>query len=200
MSPWSCSCSSLFSLYRRSAGCSVWAAIATTALIGSFGYPVTAAAQSSCWTTVGSAGAVDEADLSQVALNSSDTAILPRVLAGTVDTRYNVVAVPGIFGGTLNSKEMTARIADNGASSRVVLRFIRQNFVTGVSTIVATLDSNAFAPSAVAQARTVSFNNDAPELDFKNNFYFISATLSKLGSSGNPVVRGIRICPRFVVR
>jgi hypothetical protein len=71
-------------------------------------------AQARCWTTGESTGTVDEADLNLVTLNNNTAAVSNTVTNATVDIRYNVVAVDGVFGGEENAKELTVRFADNG--------------------------------------------------------------------------------------
>lgn len=148
-------------------------------------------AQRHCWTAVGSDGTVDEADLNVVALSSNTAAIKPATVAATVEIRYNIVATAGLFGGECSTKFLMARFADNGNSSRVIIRLHTFNIKTGVSSVLATMDSNTFPPSNVAHAETVSFTG---EFNFETNIYYIEVQLMKTGTSGNPLIRGIQVC------
>lgn len=153
-----------------------------------------ASAQDRCWTTVGSAGTVDEADLGAVALSSNTAAVSGAVTNATVDIRYNVVAVDGVFGGERRTKNLKVRFADNGAAAQVIVRLWRLNISTGVFAALAELNSDNYAPSIVAQEQSVSFNCDGPEFDFVNNIYYIEVLLIKTGAGGNPLIRAIQIC------
>jgi len=151
-------------------------------------------AQFHCWTTVGSDGAVDEADIGTVALSANSAAVRGTVVSAIVDVRYNVVAVEGIFGGERNTKTLTVRLADNGAAAQVIVRLQQLNISTGVITMLVELNSNTFPPSVVAQRRSIPFNCDRREFDFQNNIYFFEVQLIKTGAGGNPLIRAIQIC------
>lgn len=159
-----------------------------------FCHTAAVSAQDPCWTTVGSAGTVDEADLGTVALSTNTAAVSGAATNAIVDIRYNVVAVDGVFGGERNTKTLSARFADNGAAAQVIVRLQRLNIFNGVTTTLAELNSNAFPPSTVAQTRGTSFNCQNAEFDFVNNIYYLDVPLIKTGSSGNPLVRAIQIC------
>lgn len=172
-----------------------WRTVAVIAMAFSlFCHATPIFAQGRCWTMVGSDGAVDEADLSTVALSANSAAVSGAVANATVDIRYNVVAVDGIFGGERNTKTLTVRLADNGAAAQVIVRLQQLNISTGVITMLAELNSNSFPPSAVAQRRSIAFNCDRPEFDFLNNIYFFEVQLIKTGAGGNPLIRAIQIC------
>lgn len=151
----------------------------------------TVTAQRHCWTAVGSDGTVDEADLGVVALSSNTAAIKPATVAASVEIRYNIVATEGLFGGECSAKTLVARFADNGNSARVIIRLHTFNIRTGVSSVLATMDSNTFPPSNVAHAESVSFTG---EFNFETNIYYIEVQLMKTGTSGNPLIRGLQIC------
>ena len=51
--------------------------------------------------------------------------IQPSLSAATVNVRYNVVAVDGLFGG--DGKTLKVRIADNGPNAQVVVRLYQMN-------------------------------------------------------------------------
>jgi hypothetical protein len=147
-----------------------------------------------CWTMVGSDGTVDQSDLSIVTLSSNTAAVRSGVSKGTVDIRYNVVAVDGVFGGERNTKTLTVRLADNGPDAQVIVRLQQLNISTGVIILLAELNSNDFDPQTTAQRRGILFNCDKPEFDFVNNVYYVEAQLIKTGPSGTPLIRTIQIC------
>ena len=172
-----------------------WRTVAIIAMAFSlFCHATPVFAQAHCWTTVGSDGAVDEDDLSTVVLSANSAAVRGTITSATVDIRYNVVAVEGIFGGERNTKTLTARLADNGAAAQVIVRLQQLNISTGVITMLAELNSNAFPPSPVAQQRSTVFNCDRPEFNFQSNIYFFEVQLIKTGAGGNPLIRAIQIC------
>src|SRR5215475_752170 len=89
--------------------------------------PVAARAQSGPWTSVGSAGTVDESDTGIVVFNQGIAAISAAAAVGaSLDIRYDVVAVDGVFGG--DGLGMTARFRDAGVAERVILRLKSYSF------------------------------------------------------------------------
>ena len=136
----------------------------------------TAQAQSDApWTTVGSAGTVDEQDLWNVSLGSPVAGGV-SVWAGTVHIRYNVVAVAGLLQG--GGFTMRARFLDHGASERVVINFKQYALQTGNTTTLLTLDSDAFAASNFFRVENAA-TNCVPTLDFVNNSYFMDVEMTK---------------------
>ncbi len=152
------------------------------------------------WTTVGSAGTVDEADAGKVVFSGSVVAfpeILPplpsaqaeanaQIVLPTVTTnatiRYNVTAVDGLFmpGSHLG---MTVRFRDDGNWARVQLRLYEQDIYTGATALLLSFDSNAFPASPNYQ--TTGVGNPYPfwSFDFNQKAYFIEATLTKTSSA-----------------
>lgn len=145
----------------------------------------TAWAQTKPWTTVGSAGTVDEEDTGIVSLGSPipGAVMLTNVAIGTLNIRYNVVAVDGVFGG--DNYALTVRFRDNGADARVIVRLKSYNFNTGTTRTLLTLDSNAYAAAAGFQKQTVS-SNCGTHLDFFNNAYFMDVEITKAGMLAVP--------------
>ena len=158
--------------------------------------------QSRCWTTVGSTGTVDEADLGIVNLGADTVAVNSAIGTSTVNVRYNVTAVEGIFSGFHEGHTLVARMADNGVSSQVTVKLIRVNIANGVSTVLGQLDSNSYVPSTVAQRREKLINvcGTSPdwEFDFRNNVYVVDVALIKSGAEGNPLLRAVQICGRNI--
>jgi hypothetical protein len=146
-----------------------------------------------CWTTVGSAGTVDEEDLNTVALGTNDTAVRSTVANATVNVRYNVVNVPENNAGP--GKELRARLADNGTASRVTVRLHRQNIFNGQDAVIGEIDSNGFDPSTVAQVRSTRIFGAEALFNFEDNVYYVDVSLVKTSLGGTPLIRAIRICP-----
>jgi hypothetical protein len=151
----------------------------------------TVTAQLHCWTSVGSAGTVDEADLGVVALSTDRAAVKPATIAASVELRYNIVAIEGLFPGACKTKTLMIRYADNGNKAQVIVRLHTFNIKTGVSSILAEFNSNDKDPSNVAQAKDVTFDTD---FNFETNIYYIEVQLIKIGIGGNPLIQGLQIC------
>jgi hypothetical protein len=151
--------------------------------------PVTALAQGP-WTSVGSAGTVDEADTGIVVFNQGIAAISTAAAVGaSLDIRYNVVAVDGVSGG--DGLALTARFRDAGVSERVILRLKRYSFVNGVTQTLLTLDSNTIPASAAFQTRSVGACGLG--LDFINNAYYVEAQLIKAAAGGIPQLGALQV-------
>lgn len=142
------------------------------------------------WTTVGSAGTIDEADTGKLVLSGSTVAfpeLLPPISTAfalvnpfpletvTAVVRYNVVATDNLLEGGTNLG-LRSRFRDDGNNAQVVLRLIEVNIQTGASAVVLTLDSNNFSPDANYQTQSVS-TPIGSRMNFLENAYFIEATL-----------------------
>jgi hypothetical protein len=88
-------------------------------IIWLIGSAAMASAQIDTWTAVGSTGTVDDADIS--ILDTDDTIVQIKSTAplpASLDIRYNVVAVDGVFSPG-DGVRMVARFRDNGTAARV---------------------------------------------------------------------------------
>jgi hypothetical protein len=153
------------------------------------------------WTSVGSAGTVDESSLSNVTMNGSFIEIqsycvlfyLRHALGcstyvGDVSVRYNVN-----FYSEFTAFQLAARFKDSGDMQRVVLTLKKVDLQTGVESIVRTLDSNAFPPSTTYQRETTGC---APVfgLDAIRNAYYIDAVISNNSGIGSaPGIQYVQI-------
>ncbi len=169
------------------------------------------------WTTVGSAGTVDEADTGKIVLQGSTIgfpepstttqqsafAIGLPLETVTAVVRYNVVATDGLFeAGT--HLGMRSRFRDDGNNAQVILRLIEVNIETGASSLILTLDSNAFTANANYQTQSVS-TFIGNRINFQENAYFIEATLIQKrspisvfgGKPGISVIQLSRFTPIF---
>jgi hypothetical protein len=173
--------------------------LALLVLVGAVAFsnsPPPAAAQSRCWTTVGSAGTVDEADTGIVSLALNNVTIKPTLSNATLNVRYNIVATDGLFGG--DAIGMGVRYGDNGPNAHVAVRLREVNFQTGVTASRMLFDSNAFPQATGAQTQfvnTACFSGSF--FDFSANVYYLDAELSKTGVGGTPVLGAISICHTF---
>ncbi|MBL8190981.1 MAG: hypothetical protein JNK38_23385, partial [Acidobacteria bacterium] len=160
------------------------------------------------WTTVGSAGTIDEASTSKLVMQGATISfpeILPpergiisadssafaiqipqETVTGVV--RYNVVATDGLFenGSFLG---MRSRFRDDGNNAQVVLRLFEINITTGATSLVLTLDSNDFPASANYQTQSVS-TFVGNRINFLENAYYIEATLVQKRSPLTPIGGG----------
>lgn len=160
------------------------------------------------WTTVGSAGTIDEASTSKLVMqgatisfpeilppergiiSADSTAFAIQIPQETVTgvVRYNVVATDGLFenGAFLGMK---SRFRDDGNNAQVVLRLFEINITTGATSLVLTLDSNDFPASANYQTQSVS-TFVGNRINFLENAYFIEATLIQKRSPLTPIGGG----------
>jgi hypothetical protein len=169
------------------------------------------------WTTVGSAGTLNEADLKKVVF-SGGTVAFPELLqpfplaqapaaaqaAGPMlplETtqaviRYNVTAVDGLFAPGGHTCLQT-RFRDDGDRARVFLRLIEYNLFTGVTTTRLTFDSNTITPQANYQVNSAITTWTA--FDFSQSAYYVEAVLTKQAPvltpffGGNPGLGVIQI-------
>ena len=170
------------------------------------------------WTTVGSAGTVDETDVNKVFFDRS-VVQMGRVIAGPAITRgrgalvgqtqsavirYNVTAVDGLFVGPktdpIPGVQMRVRFLDTGNSARVLVRLVEVDAASGNETTRLTFDSNGPngtttpTPSNRYQIGFVGECGPLWGFDFRKNAYYIEATLtgsaiSVGGASGIQVIK-----------
>ena len=145
------------------------------------GSSIAAAQGAAPWTSVGSAGTVDEADLPLVQLGTpvAGAVSMRSVIRGAARIRYNVVAVGGVLDGSV---ALTARFLDRGDGQRVFLQLKEYNLHTGLTTTLLTLDSDTLAAAPTFQVHSVGVNNCRPpftNLNFADNAYFVDAVLSR---------------------
>ena len=123
------------------------------------------------WTTVGSAGTVDEDDLSSVELADGEVTTTRGTREATINIRYNIVAVADLVGPT--QFRLAARFLDTGPDTQVLLHLKSYNLQTGVTTTIATFDSNDFRGGSYQTRGICVF----PNFDFETDGYFIDAEL-----------------------
>jgi hypothetical protein len=162
--------------------------IAPAALTLALGVSTAGAQASAPWTSVGSAGTVDEADLSRVQLCTPVPGAVSLgpgpVFLNAVRIRYNVVAVAGVLD---TGVAMTARWLDRGDGQRVFLELKEYNLGTGLTTTLLTLDSDAFPAAPGFQFGSTDCRGPFPTLNFTENAYFVDAVLSRFFQRVEPV-------------
>jgi hypothetical protein len=146
------------------------------------------------WTTVGSAGTLDEKSVDKAFFNnavvqrgtpliiSKGMTLEPRVEGGVEETdfaviRYNVTAVDGLFGGGFIG--MVVRYLDEGA--RVEVNLIEVNLASGARTTLLEFDSNdPWQPvqNGYHTAEAFGCTRRPQAFDFTKNAYYIEATLT----------------------
>ncbi len=152
-----------------------------------------AAAPAATWSTVGSAGTVDDTDLGIADLIFGEARVRASAPAGsTLNLTYNVVSLQGFTGP--GQYQLRVRFRDNGPAARVTLGLHRFNSTTGARTNLAVFDSNAYPPMGTHQVKqrciTIPWN-------FEAGPHFIEATLFKSGVLGIPALATIQLIPAY---
>lgn len=141
------------------------------------------AAQANPWTTIGSAGSVDEADMALIEFMNGEARMLAAAPAGSVlNLRYNITSLEGFQG--LNQVAWRTRFRDNGNGARVRL-ILRQYNANGPTSTLATFDSNAYAAAVGYQTQTMC---TAVDWDFEDGPFYIEAELTKSADGGLPAL------------
>jgi hypothetical protein len=152
------------------------------------------------WTTTGSAGTVDVADLSKVFFDKSkvqmghvlvikSAAKMRPIIAHQIQSaviRYNVTAVDGLLTPMPTCRpdkcvgaQLTLRFIADGPSARVMAKLIEVNLATGVETVRLSIDSNVSAPGKGYKTDSIQPDCDATwRFDFLQKAYYIEATLT----------------------
>jgi hypothetical protein len=149
---------------------------------------------SKIWTTVGSAGTVDESDLDKVDLLRGTVTMKPGDEPSRAVIRYNVVAVDGLFAGG-DGFFMGVRFRDNGDQAQVIARLIEYDFNTGAYRTLLTFDSNAQAAAPAYQTGSAFDCRPDWRFEFGRKAYFVEATLIRTGADGNPALGIVTIGP-----
>lgn len=139
------------------------------------------------WTTVGSAGTLDQADLAKVHLfhsivqlgvdfgSTQGAAAAARAILPTTQAivRYNVTPVDGLFF-IPNKFKYQLQIRFRG---HINAKLMQVDMESGAETQLILFDSTGFPPKPGFQHQTVAAQNDSPLLDFVNKGYYVEATL-----------------------
>ncbi len=145
------------------------------------------------WTSVGSAGTVDEADATEVHFSGGIASIKPSAPASSsVTLRYNITSTKDLEDSGVN-KSLSVRFRDNGPDARVQLFLKSYNINTGAGTTVLSFDSNTTASSSSYRMQTVGDGCWKPSFDFHNNAYYIEAILTRTSTLGRPALSIMRV-------
>lgn len=146
------------------------------------------------WTTVASAGTVNDQDIPKIELSGGGLVSFNAAAAAndTAYLRYNVTAVDGLF--TLGHPQMRVRFQDNGGNAQVVVSLMALDLATGLPQKILELDSNDFAAAPSFQVQKTG-NCDAynKPFDFTNKAYYIEAKLVRTGAGGFPRLAAIQL-------
>lgn len=131
------------------------------------------------WTTVGSAGTVDESDRDDIKFDLN-TASLSRTApeSASAKIRYNVTAIDNLTHGPL--PVMRVSYIDRGASARVSAKLIKVNLKKGTDKTILRFDSNDFPKSPRRQQQEVKPKCDTHNpFEFEKFAYYIEVTLAQ---------------------
>ncbi|MCI0392165.1 MAG: hypothetical protein MOB07_25825 [Acidobacteria bacterium] len=129
------------------------------------------------WTSVASTGAVDDASAGMIGFSGPQAYLNAGVTSAVI--RYNVTATGGLFIGP--GKRLTARFYKPDTDTRLVMTLFEHS-ITGPTIALATLDSNAFAPSAAFQVHSGVFGGSG--FDFWRNSYYVEVKLIRNAAGG----------------
>lgn len=158
------------------------------------------------WTTVGSTGTVDEADVSKIFFDRS-IAQMGNVIGGNQPTaptnvlipqqtqsatiRYNVTPVEGLFavkpacvtqtGSECPGIQLKLRYLASGSGARVVANLMEVDLATGAEVIRLSFDSRAFTSASGYQVQSVGLcgpGTPRQPFDFEKKAYYIEARLT----------------------
>jgi hypothetical protein len=180
-------------------------AVVTFALINLFVLDVAHAqvpAARRIWTTVGSAGTVDEADRAKVTLSGSKVQIgtpppptttsgpgltstpapqqaaalagFPQATSAVI--RYNVTPVDGIYAFGADA-ELELRYLDVGVDAQVVVHVIEVDLATATETALVTFDSNTVTPANGYRVQSITACGGSG-FDFRRKAYYVEARLT----------------------
>jgi hypothetical protein len=151
-----------------------------------------AASAQSPWTSIGSAGIVDEADATEVRYGTTAVDIQPTAAASSsVRIRYNVTATSDLEEGV--NKAMTVRYRDNGPNARVFVFLYRTDIDTGALSTVLSFDSDTRPQSTSYQTGGDGDGCWADGFDFHNYTYHIEVVLQRTSAAGTPTVTALAV-------
>lgn len=152
-----------------------------------------AIAQTKPWTTVGSAGTVDEDDVNEVRFVQGEAQAESAAAVGTVSTiRYNVVATNDLGG--LAVPRLTVRYRTGDGTGRVIVRLKRYNYAPGGAAVVMVeFDSQDHPATGSAYTTRSIVGCSSPSFDFTKNAYFVEVEFRKNGVNGQPGLGVVKV-------
>lgn len=170
------------------------------------------------WTSVGSTGTVDEADVNKIFVDRSivqmgrvitdpvntSSALLPQQTQ-TATIRYNITPVEGLFavkppcfsqtGTECPGIQLKLRYLAFGSAGRVIANLIEVDLATGAEVTRLSFDSKLFTSGSQYQVQSVGqCGPDTPRhpFDFENKAYYVEARLTAGGFAAGDAA-GIQI-------
>lgn len=144
------------------------------------------------WTTVASAGTVNETNINDVNMSGGGVASLVNGSDPlTANIRFNVVATEGLFG--VGYPRMRVRFTDNGTNAQVKVALYRISLDTGQIRKILELDSNDYAASGASQSQTTGVCDALESFNFSNNAYYLETQLIRTGDGGFPKLTSIQL-------
>jgi hypothetical protein len=125
------------------------------------------------WTTVGSAGTLNQTDLAKVSLHQSIIQLATGAPSSSeAIVRYNLTPVDGVF--FLGNFRYGLQIRFRG---KIVAKLMEVDLANGTETQLILFDSSKFPRSPAFQVQIASMQQDSPLLDFVNKAYYVEAAL-----------------------
>lgn len=145
------------------------------------------------WSSVGSAGTIDEDSLSIAEVKNFTVALLPGA-TGSVHVRYNITPTNGLSSFCpATSSQIRVRFRNNdnaGTTAKVSFEIHVTNVLSGGDTTLYTFTSNARGNGASFTSFT---DTAAVDFDFAQNVYWVSATIFRSNASQFADLGGIQI-------
>ncbi|MDX2030158.1 MAG: hypothetical protein SF339_05790 [Blastocatellia bacterium] len=157
--------------------------------------PSAQAQNSKAWTSVASAGTVNDQDQPYVELSGGGLASLNNAApdSHTAFIRFNVTAVDGLF--VAGYPQLRVRFQDNGANAQVVVSLMEYDFKTATLKKILELDSNDFAsaPGLQTQKTDACAAFALTSFNFTDKAYYIDAKLIRTGAGGVPRLAVVQV-------
>ena len=142
------------------------------------------------WTTVGSAGTLNQADLAKVSLHQSIVQLGGDLIGTTGGTtaappagpglgtiqavvRYNVTPVDGLFPADKFKYALQIRFRN-----QIAAKLVEVDLATGAENQLILFESKHFPANPNFQVQTVSATTDSKLMDFIAKAYYVEATLT----------------------
>jgi hypothetical protein len=157
--------------------------------IGLIGQSAGAQGSVTVWTHAASACSPDEASFGRFDAHVSSFKHAPAA-TGQIVTRCNIVDLPQFGIGEIQVLDVVYRDQDGpGTAQRVRAELIRSNNA-GVTSVIRTFDSNAFAGSSATQRRFVSYSHT---FNFEANAYFVQVRVDRATTNITPLIATVRL-------
>ena len=141
------------------------------------------------WSTMGSGGTLDEDSVGKYTLNGAGVSVNKNAAPATVTVRY---PIEDLWGANPSPVWIGARFTDNGADSHVVIKLMKLTIGTASAVVLATWDSDAFAPGEDTQFFWLKAC-PLEALDFTSNTYYFEAAVTKSTAAAKSGLSMIRL-------